>query len=85
VAEDVEGEALALLLLNKMRSGLQVCAVKAPGYGENRKAMLQDLAVLTGGEVITDEAGTTLENITLDSLGTAGKVRTSSHLARTRG
>ncbi len=74
VAEDVEGEALATLVVNKIRGTFKSVAVKAPGFGERRKAMLQDIAILTGGQVITEEVGLKLENITLDLLGTARKV-----------
>jgi chaperonin GroEL len=74
VSEDVEGEALAVLVVNKMRGSLNVVAVKAPGFGERRKAMLQDMAVLTGGQVISEEVGLKLENVTLDMLGQAKKV-----------
>jgi chaperonin GroEL len=74
VAEDVEGEALALLVLNKMRGSIKSVAVKAPGFGDRRKAQLADLAVLTGGQVITEEVGLSLENTTLDLLGQARKV-----------
>jgi len=74
VAEDVEGEALATLVVNKLRGGLKVAAVKAPGFGDRRKAMLQDMAVLTGGQVISEELGVKLENVTLDMLGRADKV-----------
>ncbi len=74
IAEDVEGEALATLVVNRLRGGLKVCAVKAPGFGDRRKAMLQDIAILTGGQVISEELGTKLENVTLDMLGTAKKV-----------
>ena len=75
IAEDVEGEALATLVVNKMRGMLQVAAVKAPGYGDRRKAMLGDIAVLTSGQAITDDLGIKLENITIDDLGTAGSIR----------
>lgn len=75
IAEDIEGEALATLVVNKMRGMLQVAAVKAPGYGDRRKSMLGDIAVLTGGRAITEDLGIKLENITLDDLGTAGNVR----------
>jgi chaperonin GroEL len=74
VAEDVEGEALATLVVNKIRGTFKSAAVKAPGFGERRKAMLQDMAILTGGQVITEEVGLKLENVTLDLLGTAKKV-----------
>ena len=74
VAEDIEGEALATLVVNRIRVGLKVCAVKAPGFGDRRKAMLQDMAVLTGGQVISDELGMKIENVTLDMLGTAKRV-----------
>ena len=74
VAEDVEGEALATLVVNKLRGGLKVAAVKAPGFGDRRKAMLEDIAILTGGQVITEDLGIKLENVTLDMLGKAKKV-----------
>ena len=74
VAEDIDGEALATLVVNKLRGGLQVAGVKAPGFGDRRKAMLQDLAVLTGGQVISEELGIKLENVTMDMLGEAKKV-----------
>ncbi|KAF6144349.1 hypothetical protein GIB67_024576 [Kingdonia uniflora] len=70
VAEDIESEALATLILNKLRAGMKVCAIKAPGFGENRKAFMQDLATLTGGDVITEELGMNLEKVDLDMLGT---------------
>jgi chaperonin GroEL len=75
VAEDVEGEALATLVVNKLRGGLKVAAVKAPGFGDRRKAMLEDIAVLTGGQVISEDLGIKLENVRLDMLGRAKKVR----------
>jgi len=74
VAEDVEGEALATLVVNKLRGGLKIAAVKAPGFGDRRKAMLQDIAILTGGQVISDDLGMKLESVTLDMLGSAKKV-----------
>src|ERR1700716_1713175 len=75
VAEDIEGEPLATLVVNKLRGGLKVAAVKAPGFGDRRKAMLDDLAVLTGGQVISEDLGIKLENVTIEMLGTAKKVR----------
>jgi chaperonin GroEL len=74
VAEDVEGEALATLVVNKLRGGLKISAVKAPGFGDRRKAMLQDIAILTGGQVISDDLGMKLENVGLDMLGRAKKI-----------
>ena len=74
VAEDVEGEALATLVVNKLRGGLKIAAVKAPGFGDRRKAMLQDIAILTGGQVISDDLGMKLESVTIDMLGRAKKV-----------
>ncbi len=74
VAEDIEGEALATLVVNRIRGGLKVCAVKAPGFGDRRKAMLEDIAILTGGQVISEELGMKIENVTLDMLGTAKRV-----------
>src|SRR5499426_1071049 len=75
VAEDVEGEALATLVVNKLRGGLKVAAVKAPGFGDRRKAMLEDIAILTSGQVISEDLGIKLENVTLDMLGKAKRVR----------
>jgi chaperonin GroEL len=74
IAEDIEGEALATLVVNKLRGGLKIAAVKAPGFGDRRKAMLEDIAILTGGTVISEDIGIKLENVTLDMLGTAKRV-----------
>jgi chaperonin GroEL len=74
IAEDVEGEALAALVVNKLRGGLKVAAVKAPGFGDRRKAMLEDIAILTGGQMICEELGIKLENVSIDMLGKAKKV-----------
>ena len=74
IAEDIEGEALATLVVNKLRGGMKVAAVKAPGFGDRRKAMLEDLAVLTSGQVVSEDLGIKLENVTMDMLGTAKKV-----------
>ncbi|MGX0966058.1 chaperonin GroEL (HSP60 family) [Bradyrhizobium japonicum] len=74
IAEDVEGEALATLVVNRLRGGLKVAAVKAPGFSDRRKAMLQDIAILTGGQAISEDLGIKLENVTLNMLGRAGKV-----------
>jgi chaperonin GroEL len=74
IAEDIEGEALATLVVNKLRGGLKVAAVKAPGFGDRRKAMLEDIAVLTGGQTISEDLGIKLENVTLDMLGRAKRV-----------
>ncbi|CAN4120672.1 unnamed protein product [Withania somnifera] len=77
VAEDVDSEALATLILNKLRAGIKVCAIKAPGFGENRKANLQDLAILTGGQVVTEELGLSIENVDFEMLGSCKKVAIS--------
>jgi chaperonin GroEL len=74
ISEDVEGEALATLVVNKLRGTLQVCAVKAPGFGERRKAMLEDIAILTGGQLISEDIGVKLENVSLNELGSAKKI-----------
>jgi chaperonin GroEL len=74
IAEDIEGEALATLVVNKLRGGLKIAAVKAPGFGDRRKAMLEDLAILTGGQVVSEDLGIKLENVTLDMLGSAKRV-----------
>jgi chaperonin GroEL len=76
-AEDVEGEALATLVVNKLRGGLKIAAVKAPGFGDRRKAMLQAIAVLTGGELISEDLGIKLENVTIQMLGRAKRVTTT--------
>ncbi|MDX8411333.1 MAG: chaperonin GroEL, partial [Mariprofundaceae bacterium] len=75
IAEDIDGEALATLVVNKIRGVLNVAAVKAPGFGDRRKAMLEDMAILTGGKMISEDLGIKLENITLEDLGSAGKVK----------
>src|SRR5471030_611149 len=74
IAEDIDGEALATLVVNKLRGGLKVAAVKAPGFGDRRKAMLEDLAIVTGGQVISEDLGIKLENVTIDMLGTTKRV-----------
>jgi chaperonin GroEL len=75
IAEDIEGEALATLVVNRLRGGLKVAAVKAPGFGDRRKAMLEDIAILTGGQVISEDLGIKLENVTIDMLGRAKRVK----------
>ncbi|XP_052182720.1 chaperonin CPN60-like 2, mitochondrial isoform X2 [Diospyros lotus] len=77
VAEDVEGDALAMLIINKHRAGIKVCAIKAPGFGENRRANLNDIAILTGGEIISEESGLNLDKVKIEMLGTAKKVTVS--------
>ena len=71
IAEDVDGEALATLVVNKLRGGLKIAAVKAPGFGDRRKAMLEDIAILTKGDMISEDLGIKLDNVTLEMLGTA--------------
>ena len=75
MAEDIEGEALATLVVNKLRGGLKIAAVKAPGFGDRRKAMLEDIAILTAGQTISEDLGIKLENVTLEMLGRAKRVR----------
>ena len=75
ISEDVEGEALATLVVNKLRGGLKVVAVKAPGFGDRRKAMLEDIAILTGGQVISEDLGIKLENVKITDLGSAKRVK----------
>ena len=79
IAEDVEGEALSTLVINKLRGTLNVCAVKAPGFGDRRKAMLEDIAILTGGKCITEDLGMKLENVTIEDLGSAKRVSQRQH------
>src|SRR5208337_3848984 len=74
IAEEVEGEALATLVVNKLRGTLNVCAVKAPGFGDRRKSMLEDIAILTGGKCITEDLGLKLENVKIEDLGKAKKI-----------
>ena len=74
IAEDVEGEVIATLVVNKLRGGMKVAAVKAPGFGDRRKAMLEDIAILTGGQVVSEDLGIKLENVTVDMLGKAKKI-----------
>merc|ERR1711907_293405 len=74
IAEDIEGEALATLVVNRLRGGLKIAAVKAPGFGDRRKAMLEDIAILTGGQVISEDLGIKLENVKLNMLGTAKSI-----------
>src|SRR5207249_5141878 len=74
IAEDIDGEALATLVVNKLRGTLQVAAVKAPGFGDRRKAILQDIAALTGGQAVTEDLGLKLENLTLNELGRAKRI-----------
>ncbi len=75
IAEEVEGEALATLVVNKIRGTFTACAVKAPGYGDRRKAMLDDIAILTGGKAITEDLGVKLENVDIDDLGRAKRIK----------
>ena len=85
IAEDVDSEALTTLVVNRLRAGLKICAVKAPGFGDRRKAMLEDIAVLTGGVVISEDKGLTLDKATLEMLGTAEKVKLKERLAKLAG
>jgi chaperonin GroEL len=77
IAEDIEGEALATLVVNNIRGIVKVCAVKAPGFGDRRKAMLQDIAILTGAQVISEEVGLSLESTTVEQLGSAKRIQVS--------
>ncbi|MCB5932750.1 chaperonin GroEL, partial [[Eubacterium] rectale] len=74
IAEDIEGEALATLVVNRLRGVLNICAVKAPGFGDRRKAMMEDIAILTGGKCITEDLGIKLENVGIEDLGQAKRV-----------
>jgi len=85
IAEDVDGEALATLVVNKLRGTLQVCAVKAPGFGDRRKAMLQDIAILTGGKAITEDLGIKMESLEITALGRAKKITIDKDQLHDRG
>ena len=82
ISEDVEGEALATLVVNKLRGGLKVVAVKAPGFGDRRKAMLEDIAILTGGQVISEDLGIKLENVNLMTLGHVRKLKSTKTIVQ---